>query len=123
MRTDLDRLHALSLETQSGPSLSGEKAALVITDAVKELCWRYPGIRIPQWRSDGSHLELLVDMGRTDEDVLRLVLHIKRALRDRLEGELQWKWSYLEILGADPESRSALLAAWPYQDESGQEHS
>ena len=115
MQPDLDRLHSLTLETQSGPSLSGDKAALIVSDAVKELCRRYPGIRIPQWRSQGSHLELLVDMGRTDEDVLRLVLHIKRALRDRLGGDLQWKWGYLETLGADPESREALLAAWPPQ--------
>jgi hypothetical protein len=113
MQPDLDRFHWLTLETQAGPSLSGDKAALVVSEAVKELCWRYPGLDIPQWRTQESHLELLVDMGRADEDVLRLVLHIKRALRDRLGEDLQWKWGYLETLGADPESREALLTAWP----------
>jgi len=115
METDLDRFHSLVLETQTGPSLTGDQAALVVTDAIKELCGRYPGIHIPRWRSEGSHLELLIDMGRTDEDILRLVLHIKRALRDRLGGDLQWKWGYLETLGADPKSRDALYSSWPAQ--------
>jgi hypothetical protein len=58
-------------------------------------------------------LELLVDLGRTDEDILRLMLHIKRALRDRLGGDFQWKWGYLETLGADPENLDALRTTWP----------
>jgi REP element-mobilizing transposase RayT len=112
MTLDLDRFHSLRLETQSGPSLSGESPALVITDVLRELCSRYPGVRVPSWRAADDHLFLLLDMGRTDEDILRLVLHIKRTLRSRLGEDLQWKWSYRETLGADPEQRSEILSDW-----------
>jgi hypothetical protein len=109
---DLDRLHALVLETQEGPSLSDGKAQAWIQEALRDLCTRYPGVRVPGWRSNGSFLELLVDLGRSDEDILRLVLHVKRVLRDRLGGPLQWKWGYLEMVGADPEAREKLYAVW-----------
>jgi hypothetical protein len=110
---DLDRFHALVLSIQEGPSLSDDAHAPILQEALRELGARYPGVHVPCWFAREDSLSLLVDMGRADEDILRLVLHLKRVLRDRVGGGLQWRWSYEEIAGADKDQRERLLSMWP----------
>jgi hypothetical protein len=112
MLPDLDSLHSLTLETQSGDSLAGETTRKAVEESIRSLINAHPGARILQWRSQDHRLELLLDLGRADEDILRMVLGLKRVLRNRLGGGLQWKWGYEDLLGADPENASKLKSVW-----------
>ena len=112
MLPDLDSLHSLTLETQTGESLATDASRKAVEEAVRSLVRAHPGARILQWRSQEHRLDLLLDLGRSDEDVLRMVLDLKRTIRNRLGGGLQWKWGYEDLIGADPGCTSQLKAAW-----------
>lgn len=112
MTADLDRYHSITLESREGPSLATEEARALIPEALEDLRRRHPPVRVEGWRSEERRIDLLLDLGRSDEDLLRLTLHLKRVLRERLGRGLQWSWSNRELCGADPEQRAAILRAW-----------
>lgn len=111
---NLDNWVGLTMETDGGrPLLGGSLARKAVEDALTALPRLYPGLRIRGSRVTDSSVELLLDLGRSDEDIYRIVQSFKREVKARLKTqETLWTWEFSEVQGLHPEGQASLLAVW-----------
>jgi len=95
------------------PLLGVPLARKAVEDALTALPRLYPGLKIRESRATDSSVELLLDLGRSDEDIYRIVQSFKREVKARLKTqETLWTWEFTEVQGLHPEGQAALAAAW-----------
>jgi hypothetical protein len=108
-----DPLSWITLEVDRGrPLLEGPLQRAVVR-ALEEVPRLHPGLKLLAYKIHPSRVEFLLDLGRSDEDLSRLIQAFKRRVHSSTGlREPLWSWNFEEIQGADPEGREALQAAW-----------
>jgi REP element-mobilizing transposase RayT len=95
---DSDSLHHVILYTaQRRPLLEGEALGFAQT-ALKNLPYRYPGLRIVKQEIHPDRVEMVLDFQRLDEDLSRVVQSFKfevknLARKKHPNGDSFWQWT------------------------------
>lgn len=98
---DPDTLHRVVLYTDHRkPLLEGEARGFAQV-ALKNLPYRYPGLRIVDHEIHPDRVEMTLDFQRLDEDLRRVVQSFKSEVKNlarkkHLNSDSFWQWTYEE---------------------------
>lgn len=101
MSTFSDSLHHITLYTTEGkPLLEGDLRPMV-EQCFKSLPGRYPGLKVVGQAVYPNRVEMVLDLQRLDEDLLRIIQSFKSevkglAKKDGHSLHSLWQWSYDE---------------------------
>lgn len=92
-------LHRIVLHTAGRKPLLAGDLRQRAEWAVRNLPARFPGLRLGPCRVEADGVELILDLGRLDEDVQRVVQSFKAevkglAKREGLPDGALWEWAY-----------------------------
>ena len=108
MNTFSDSLYHITLHTTEGkPLLEGDLRRMV-GQCFKSLPGRYPGLKVLRQAVYPNRVEMVLDLQRLDEDLLRIIQSFKSevkglAKQDGHSFHSLWQWSYDEREILNPE--------------------
>jgi REP element-mobilizing transposase RayT len=96
-----DSSHHLVIYTAGRQPLLEGKVLSFVTHGLKALPRRFPGLRIPKHSVHPDRVEMVLDLHRLDEDLVRIVQTFKSEVRNlaKKDGFTQhslWQWTYEE---------------------------
>jgi hypothetical protein len=101
MKRSSETLHHITLfTTEQKPLLEGSLRGMV-EQSFKNLPRRFPGLRVVRQAAYPNRVEMLLDLHRLDEDLLRIIQSFKSEVKGLAKKEgyaLQslWQWAYQE---------------------------
>lgn len=103
-----DSLYYVTLHTTEHKPLLEGNLRHIVEQAFKNLPGRYPGLKLVRHQAYPNRVEMLLDLHRLDEDLLRIVQSFKSEVKGlaKKEGyshQALWQWSYEEREIRDPE--------------------
>jgi len=96
-----DSLHHITLHTTEGKPLLEGDLPRMIEQCFKSLPGRYPGLKVVRHAVYPNRVEMVLDLQRLDEDLLRIIQSFKSevkglAKKDGYSLHSLWQWSYDE---------------------------
>jgi len=103
-----DSLHHVTLRTTEGKPLLEGNLRRMVEQCFKSLPGRYPGLKVVRHSVYPDRVEMVLDLHRLDEDLLRIIQSFKSevkglAKKDGHNLHSLWQWSYDEREIQNPE--------------------
>jgi hypothetical protein len=96
-----DSIHSLVIYTLGKKPLLGESLAPQAERSFKFLTGRFPGLKILSHAVHPDRVEMVLDLHRLDEDLVRIVQTLKteikaQARKDGYSEDYFWQWGFEE---------------------------
>lgn len=104
----LDNFHHITLYTNGQEPLLEGGLRRMVEQCFKTLPGRYPGLKLVRHQVYPNRVEMVLDLNRLDEDLLRIIQSFKSEVKGLAKKEGHslhslWQWSYKEreVLGTE----------------------